>query len=108
MKPLLFLACIILAVGSVVLTGLHGQTPATPPVPAQVELAPGSKCIVSVDPHVARSTLPASDNQSAGFLSDGTVRGELVLLSDEWCVLKEGRLENWIPRGKILLIRRSE
>ena len=89
--------------------GLRGQTPATPnPTPAKVELPLGRKCIVSVDPQASRAGLPATENQASGFEADGTAKGQLIHLSDDWCVLKDGTAENWIPTDKVLMIRASE
>jgi hypothetical protein len=32
----------------------------------------------------------------------------LIRLSEDWCVLKDGNAENWIPTDKILMIRVSD
>ena len=87
--------------------GLDGQTPAPPPAPEKVELPLGRNCVVSLDPRASRASLPGTENAASGFEADGTLRGQLILLSGEWCVLKDGNAENWIPRDKVLLIRSS-
>ena len=97
------------ALGGFALMGLQGQTPTTPnPAPAKVELPFGRNCIVSGDPRASRVELPASKNQASGFEADGTAKGQLIRLSDDWCVLKDGNAENWIPTDKILMIRASD
>jgi hypothetical protein len=104
----LFIASLA-ALGGFALMGLEGQTPAAPnPAPARVDLPLGRKCVVSVDPQASRSGLPATENQASGFEADGTAKGQLIRLSDDWCVLKDGNAENWIPTDKILLIRASD
>ena len=104
----LFIASAV-TLGGFAIMGLQGQTPATPtPAPAKVELPIGKKCIVSVDPQASRTGLPATENQASGFEADGTAKGQLILLSDDWCVLKDGTAENWIPVDKVLMIRASD
>lgn len=104
----LFIASAV-TLGGFAIMGLQGQTPATPnPAPAKVELPIGRKCIVSVDPQASRTGLPATDNQASGFEADGTAKGLLIRLSDDWCVLKDGTAENWIPVDKVLMIRASD
>jgi hypothetical protein len=104
----LFIAAAI-ALGGFTLMGLQGQTPTAPnPVPAKVDLPLGKKCIVSVDPQASRAGLPGTENRASGFEADGTAKGQLIRLSDDWCVLKDGNAENWIPTEKILMIRASD
>jgi hypothetical protein len=104
----LFIASAVTLCGFAIM-GLQGQTPTaqnTPP--AKVEYPLGRKCIVSVDPRASRSGLPATENQVSGFEADGTAKGQLILLSNDWCVLKDGTNENWIPTEKVLMIRASD
>jgi hypothetical protein len=36
-----------------------------------------------------------------------TLRGDLIAMTDDWIVLKEGSFENWIPRDKVITLRAS-
>jgi hypothetical protein len=106
MKSTSFFIASLAALAGFALMGLEGQTPSTPnAAPAKVDLPLGRKCIVSVDPHASRAGLPATENQASGFAADGTAQGQLIRLSEDWCVLKDGNAENWIPTDKILMIR---
>ncbi len=109
MKSTTLIIASAVTLGGFALMGLQGQTP-TPPNPAsvQVDLPLGRKCIVSVDPQASRAGLPATENESSGFEADGTAHGQLIRLSGDWCVLKDGTSENWIPTAKILMIRASD
>jgi hypothetical protein len=109
MKSTSFFIASVAAVGAFALMGLEGQTPTTSnPAPAKVDIPLGKKCIVSVDPQASRAGLPATENRASGFEADGTAKGELIRLSDDWCVLKDGNAENWIPTNKVLMIRASD
>jgi hypothetical protein len=109
MKSTTLLIATLASLAGFALMGLEGQTPAAPnPAPARVDLPLGRKCIVSVDPHASRAGLPGTENQASGFEADGTAQGQLIRLSDDWCVLKDGNAENWIPTVKILMIRVSD
>lgn len=35
------------------------------------------------------------------------VKGNLLALSTEWIVLKDGSFENWVPRDKVITMRAS-
>lgn len=69
----------------------------------------GQECILTLDPFAER-TIQTSSSQAtqSGFQADGTVRGQLIYMSDEWCVLKDGTFENWLPRSKVLSMRVSK
>jgi hypothetical protein len=109
MKSTTLIIASAVTLGGFALMGLQGQTPApSKPVSAQVDLPLGRKCIVSVDPHASRAELPGTENQASGFEADGTAQGQLIRLTADWCVLKDGTAENWIPTGKILMIRASD
>ena len=90
---------------------MRAQTPTKPTVPplppAAEKLAYpyGKECVVTLDPQATRTSVTAGASDPAGFQADGTLRGELIYLADEWCVLKDGTFENWIPRNKILTMR---
>ncbi|MEK7952384.1 hypothetical protein [Luteolibacter soli] len=104
----LFVASAV-ALSGFALMGLQGQTPVTPgAVPVKADAPLGKKCIVSLDPQASRSERPVTENQASGFEADGTVKGQLVRLSEGWCVLKDGTAENWIPVNQILMIRASD
>ena len=87
----------------------------TPPVQAQQAVAPaevktplGQLCIVTLDPQAERTVKPVNDAlKKTSLTSDDTVEGTLILLNDEWLVLKDGTYENWIPRDKVLFLRAS-
>lgn len=69
----------------------------------------GLECVITLDRNTltwdpAASALPPGPS---GFYDDWTARGHLIYLNDEWCVLKDGTYEDWIPRRKILMIRAS-
>ncbi|MCW1924751.1 hypothetical protein OKA05_19455 [Luteolibacter arcticus] len=109
MKLTTLLIASAVAFGGFALMNLQGQTPAVPnSAPAKVDLPLGRKCIVSVDPQASRESRPAGENAVSGFEADGTAKGQLIRLSDDWCVLKEGNSENWIPTDKILMIHTSD
>lgn len=109
MKSITLIIASAVTLGGFALMGLQGQTPVAPnPVPAKVDLPLGRKCIVSFDPQASRAELPGTENQASGFEADGTAKGQLIRLSDDWCVLKDGNAESWIPTGKILMIRASD
>jgi hypothetical protein len=87
----------------------------TPSVQAQQAVAPaevkppfGQLCIVTLDPRAERAVKPAGDAlKKTSLTGDDTVEGTLVLLDNEWLVLKDGTYENWIPRDKVLFMRAS-
>lgn len=107
-KAILLLAAA--AVTGATILELHAQTPGTPGAsPASKQAYPyGQECIVTVDPQAQRAIPVNAQSDPSGFQADGTLRGQLTYLSEEWCVLKDGTFENWIPRGKVLLIRASK
>jgi len=69
----------------------------------------GLECVISLDRNTLTFDLPptAPPPGTSGFYDDWTARGHLIYLNDEWCVLKDGTYEDWIPRNKILMIRAS-
>ena len=89
---------------------LRAQTPATPGAASGTKLAYpyGQECIVTVDPQANQNIPVSAQREASGFHADGTLRGQLIYVSDEWCVLKDGTFENWIPREKILSLRVSK
>ena len=88
---------------------MRAQTPTpTPPPTTKLAYPYGQECVVTVDPQASRNTHITSQSEPSGFHPDGTLRGQLIYLSDEWCVLKDGTFESWIPRNKVLLIRASK
>ena len=34
--------------------------------------------------------------------------GELIAMTDQWIIVKEGSDENWIPREKVMLMKASK
>ena len=104
MKFLPITAIALLA--AVTLLDTRAQTPPAAAESAQdVKYPYGRECFITLDPQAALTRPP---EKAAGFEADYTVRGQLIYLSEEWCVLKEGTYENWIPRDKVLLIRVSK
>ncbi|QJE97365.1 hypothetical protein [Luteolibacter luteus] len=106
-------AILILAAAAAITGGafvdLRAQTPAPANSPGTKLAYPyGQECIVTVDPQAARNVPVNAQPEPSGFQPDGTLRGQLIYLSDEWCVLKDGTFENWIPRTKVLTIRASK
>lgn len=76
--------------------------------PAEVKAPLGQLCIVTLDPRAERAVKPSGDAlKKTSLTGDDTVEGTLVLLDDEWLVLKDGTYENWIPRDKVLFMRAS-
>lgn len=110
MKPTTILISSVAALGAFSLMGLRGQspTPVSPDSAVKVEIPLGRDCIVTLDPRTSHAELPSAKKQVAGFDGDGTARGQLIKLSGEWCVLKDGKSENWIPTEKILMLRHME
>lgn len=76
---------------------------------SQVTFPYGMECVVTLDRNTLSLDLAtaAPPPGTSGFFDDWTARGDLIYLNDEWCVLKDGTYENWIPRSKILMIRAS-
>ena len=68
----------------------------------------GQECILTLDPIAERTIQTTSQASQSGFQADGTMRGQLIYMSDEWCVLKDGSFENWVPRSKVLSMRVSK
>lgn len=68
----------------------------------------GLECILTLDPIAERTIQTSSQASQSGYQADGTVRGQLIYMSDEWCVLKDGTFENWVPRDKVLSMRVSK
>ena len=73
---------------------------------ATVNYPYGSECVVTLDPRAWPETTPPTN--TSGFVSPATARGQLIYLSEDWCVLKDGSFENWIPREKVLMLRASK
>lgn len=108
-KAILLLAAA--AVTAITFLDLRAQTPATPgaPTPGTKLAYPyGRECILTVDPEAQRTIPVNAQSDPSGFQADGTLRGQLIYVSDEWCVLKDGTFENWVPRAKVLVIRASK
>lgn len=106
MKTTLIL-CAALAAG-VSYFELRAQTPGSSSG-SKVAYPYGLECILTLDP-IAERTIQNSSSQAtpSGFQADGTLRGQLIYISDEWCVLKDGSYENWVPRAKVLAMRVSK
>ena len=76
--------------------------------PAEIKAPLGQPCIVTLDPRAERVVKPPGDAlKKTGLTGDCTVEGTLILVDDEWLVLKDGTYENWIPRDKVLFMRVS-
>lgn len=86
---------------------IRAQTPASSSG-TKVSYPYGNDCIVTIDPRADRKLPLSTTTDSSGFQQDGTLRGTLIYLSEEWCILKDGTFENWIPRDKVLTMRVSK
>lgn len=105
MKTTLVLAAALLA--GVSYFELRAQSPGSSGG-SKVAYPYGLECILTLDPIAERTIQTTSQASQSGYQADGTVRGQLIYMSDEWCVLKDGTFENWIPRGKVLSMRVSK
>lgn len=105
MKTTLVLAAALLA--GVSYFELRAQSPASSGG-SKVAYPYGLECILTLDPIAERTIQTTSQASQSGYQADGTIRGQLIYMSDEWCVLKDGTFENWIPRGKVLSMRVSK
>lgn len=107
-KSLVWVGIAALLIPASALIELRAQA-SVPPEVSKVTFPYGLECVITLD----RNTLNLDQTNAApppgtsGFYSDWTARGELIYLNDEWCVLRDGTYENWIPRNKILMIRAS-
>ena len=102
---LLLLAAAALAVASFNLD-LKAQQSA--PTASEVRFPYGKECIITLDPKAWPQGTVNSPNKASGLQEDWTLRGQLIYLSEDWCVLKDGTFENWIPKDKVLLMRASK
>jgi hypothetical protein len=105
-----FLLLIAAAAAGVSYYELRAQTP-TPAGPATGTILAypyNHECILTVDPRADRKDLTPTQASPSGFQADGTIRGQLIYMSDDWCVLKDGSFENWVPRDKVLSLRASK
>lgn len=81
--------------------------PAAPSAPA-IELPVGLRCVVTLDPQASDKMTTTNELlRSSGFTDLNTTEGVLVRMDHEWVVLRDGNYDNWIPRGKVLLLRAS-
>lgn len=82
---------------------------ASPQEASKLTFPYGMECVITLDRNTLHLDLPttALPPGTSGFYDDWTARGELIYLNEEWCVLKDGTYEDWIPRSKILMIRAS-
>lgn len=99
---------IVAAAGLVVVATLVNSKAQAPEGDSGTKYPYGKECVVTVDPQNWPAVAAATPGKAGGFQQDWTVRGQLILLNDQWCVLKDGTFENWIPREKVLVIRASK
>ena len=108
MKTLLSLLAGAAVIGAVVSSSTPAVQAQQPVAPAEVKSPFGQLCIVTLDPQADRTGKPVTDaSKKTSLTADDTVEGNLILLNDEWLVLKDGTYENWIPRDKVLFMRAS-
>lgn len=93
-----------LVLGSLFLAGSDAQT--APEQKNGLGYPYERPCVVTLDPRAA-GEFEAGSNVT-GLNAPVTARGDLIYLSAEWCVLREGSYENWIPRDKVLMLRASK
>jgi len=105
MKRILLLTSAV-ALAATALLDLRAQTP-PPTEPPKVTFPFGRECVVTLDRKTYGGEATTAPPKASGFMDDWTVRGQLIYLNEDWCVLKDGTFENWIPRGQVLLIRAS-
>ena len=106
MKTTLVLIAALLAGVSYV--ELRAQSPATSAAGTKVQYPYGGECILTLDPRAERAIANSTPATNSGFQADFTLRGQLIYMSEEWCVLKDGTFENWIPRDRVLNLRVSK
>ncbi len=112
MKTTLILLAVALA--GVSYFELRAQNAPSPASGTTLAYPYNQECILTLDPRSERRESTSTQSSPAGFLSDSTYRGELTLrgqliyMSAEWCVLKDGTFENWVPREKVLSLRVSK
>jgi hypothetical protein len=88
---------------------LRAQSPTSPPTAGTTLAYPyNQECIITLDPRADSKDLTPTQASPSGFQADGTLRGQLIYMSNEWCVLKDGSFENWVPRDKVLALRASK
>ncbi len=87
---------------------VRAQTPAGNAPGTKLSYPYGQECIITLDPRSARSVPVSGKGGGSGFQAGGTLRGSLIYFSDEWCVLKDGLSENWIPRDRVLVMNVSK
>jgi hypothetical protein len=107
-RSLLLGGIAVLLIPASALIELRAQASA-PQEASKVTFPYGLECVITLDRNALTLDLAsaAPPPGSSGFYSDWTARGQLIYLNDEWCVLKDGTYEDWIPRNKILMIRVS-
>ena len=108
MKTLLSLLAGAALIGATATFSTPAVQAQQPVAPAEVKSPYGQLCIVTLDPQAERAVKQAGDAlKKTSLTADDTVEGNLILLNDEWLVLKDGTYENWIPRDKVLFMRAS-
>ncbi len=65
----------------------------------------GERVVITVDPeYTSKPVFAGSANIITGFDAPDAVQGILVEEKQHWLVLREGKIEKWIPKSKILLM----
>ena len=63
-------------------------------------------CTVTVDSRSEpKPKFAGEGNKIIGFVAPETAEGTLIRLDHDWLVLRDGTEDNWIPKGKVLIIR---
>ena len=71
----------------------------------QSEYPLGQNVVITVDPQHSSKPVYAGDaNIITGFDAPDAVRGILVEEKEHWLILREGKMEKWVPKSKILLM----
>lgn len=82
-------------------TEISPEKTASPPS----EYPIGERVVITVDPQYSSDRVNAGDaNIITGFDAPDAIRGILVEEKEHWLVLREGKIEKWVPKSKILLL----
>lgn len=62
-------------------------------------------CVVTVDSQYRPKPVVVGDDKIVtGFAAPDTVEGELILMDPDWLVIRDGLMDNWISRDKVMMI----
>lgn len=105
--PLLAGAAVVAVAASFVPQSSQAQQPVGTPPDKALSYPVGVRCVITLDPADPAKKRSGGTNNGTYEVLDNKVQGELLAISSEWLVLKDGNYENWIPRDKVLSMRVS-